>query len=220
MNSLPVPLLATAAIVTGCSTGTLTAGTPPQQAADGARADALVQVAQNIYNQEVSGSVGRSQVRRILRDRVLDRAIADGNRKALRAEALRQLFMPGKHVVRLRVMSARPPGHVLTDVGGRFVVGDEVGVLRAPDGRELGRVEISMQDVLGYRKLVNRLVGAQIVVRGRPGHVETSLPAVPTMSLPGSGTVTLDGQSYVVREFHERGFGQESLSVWLLVPSA
>lgn len=216
MHSLPVPLLAAAAIVTGCSTGTLTAGTPQQQTLDVARADALVQVAQNIYDQEVSGSVGRSQVRRILHDRVLDRAIADGNRKALRAEALRQLFMPGKHVVRLRVMKGN---HVLTDVGGRFVVGEEVGVLRAPNGRELGRLEISMQDVLGYRKLVKRLVGVQIVVRGRPGHVETSLHSVPSVSLPSSGSVTLGGRSYVVREFHERGFGHESLSVWLLVPT-
>jgi hypothetical protein len=216
MHSIPVPLLATAAIVTGCSTGTLTAGTPPQQTLAAARADALVQVAQNIYNQEASGSVGRSQVRRILRDGVLDRAIAAGNRTAARAEALRQLFMPGKHVVRLRVMKG---GTVLTDVGGRFVVGDEIGVLRAPNGRELGRIEISMQDVLGYRKLVHRLVGVQIVVRGRPGHVETSLPAVPHVSLPSSGTMTLGGRSYVVREFHESGFGAESLSVWLLVPS-
>ena len=217
MHSLPVPLLAAVALVSGCSTGTVAVGAPPQQTAADARADALVQVAQNIYNQEVSGSVGRSQVRRILRDRVLDRAIVDRDRKALRAEALRQLFLPGKHVVRLRVLRG---DRVLTDVGGRFVVGGEVGVLRAPDGRELGRVEISMQDVLGYRKLVNRLAGVQIVVRGRPGHVETSLPAVPSASLPGSGTVTVDGQSYVVREFHERGFGQESLSVWLLVPAA
>src|SRR5262245_14429721 len=216
MHSFPVPLLATAAIVTGCSTGTLTAGAPPQQAVDGARADALVQVAQNIYNQEVSGSVGRSQLRRILRDRDLDRAIVAGNRKAARAEALRQLFMPGKHVVRLRVMKGR---HTLTDVGGRFVVGDEIGVLHTAGGSTIGRVEISMQDVLGYRKLVKRLVGVAVVIRGRPGHVETSLPAAANVSLPSSGTVSIDGQSYVVREFNERGFGAESLSVWLLVPS-
>jgi hypothetical protein len=180
-------------------------------------ADTLVGVAQRIYTQEVSGSVGRSQVRRILHDRVLDRAIADGDRKALRAEALRQLFLPGKHVVRIRVMKG---DRVLTDVGGRFVVGDEVGVLRAADGHEIGRVEISMQDVLGYRRLVNRLLGAQIVVRGRPGHVESSLPAAADASLPSSGTVSLDGRSYAVREFHERGFGEESLSAWLLVPAA
>jgi hypothetical protein len=218
MYSFPAPLLATAALITaGCSTGTLgVAAQSPQPTAADARADALVQVAKNIYQQEVSGSVGRSQVRRILRDRVLDRAWVDGNRKALRAEALRQLFLKGKHVVRLRVMQS---GHVLTDVGGRFVVGDEIGVLRTANGQTAGRLEISMQDVLGYRKLVNRLTGAEIVIRGRPGHVETSLPAAASVSLPGSGTVSLDGQSYIVREFHERGFGQESLSVWLLVPS-
>jgi hypothetical protein len=204
MPLFPLSLIASAAMAV-CAGPTAT------------QADTLAQVAQRIYQQEVSGSVGRSQVRRILRDRVLDRAIADGDRKALRAEALRQLFLPGKHVVRIRVMKGAA---VLTDVGGRFVVGDEVGVLRAPDGHEIGRVEISMQDVLGYRKLVNRLLGAQIVVRGRPGHVETSLPAAANASLPSSGTVTLDGQSYVVREFHERGFGEELLSAWLLVPAA
>ena len=220
MHSFPAPLLATAALVTaGCSTGSLGVATPPQQSAAGARADALVQVAQNIYRQEARGAVGRAQVRRILRDPVLDRAWVDGNRAAVRAEALRQLFMKGKHVVRLRVTAARPTRHVLTDVGGRFVVGDEVGVLRTASAGTVGRLEISMQDVLGYRKLVNRLTGADVVIRGRPGHVETSLPAAANVSLPSSGTVSIDGRSYVVREFHERGFGQESLSVWLLVPA-
>jgi hypothetical protein len=214
MSLFPLSLVASAALaVCGCTSST---GSAPSADVAAVRADTLVGVARRIYTQEVSGSVGRSQVRRILRDRVLDRAIADGNRKALRAEALRQLFLPGKHVVRIRVMKGAA---VLTDVGGRFVVGDEVGALRAPDGREIGRVEISMQDVLGYRRLVNRLLGAQIVVRGRPGHVETSLPAAASAVLPSSGTVSLDGQSYVVREFHERGFGEEPLSVWLLVPS-
>jgi hypothetical protein len=123
--------------------------------------------------------------------------------------------MPGKHVVRLRLLRG---GRVLTDVGGRFVVGEEAAELRTPDGRDLGRLEISMQDVLGYRKLVNRLTGGDVVIRGSSGHVETSLPAAAAVSLPGSGTVSLRGQTYVVREFHEHGFGGEPLSVWLLVP--
>lgn len=179
------------------------------------RADTLAGVAQRIYQQEVSGAVGRAAVRRIARDPRLDRALADGNAKALRAEALRQLFEPGKHVVRLRVLRGR---RVLTDVGGRFVVGEDAAELRAADGRDLGRLEISMQDVLGYRKLVNRLTGADVVIRGSSGHVETSLPAAAAVSLPGSGTVTLQGRTYVVREFAEHGFGGEPLSVWLLVP--
>jgi hypothetical protein len=181
------------------------------------QADTLAQVAQRIYQQEVSGTVARAAARRVARDPALDRALADGNAKALRAEALRQLFAPGKHVVRLRVLRGR---RVLTDVGGRFVVGEAAAELRAPDGRDLGRIEVSLQDVLGFRKLVNRLTGADVVIRGSAGHVETSLPAAATASLPASGTVTLQGRSYAVREFSEHGFGGEPLRVWLLVPAA
>lgn len=178
-------------------------------------ADTLAGVAQRIYQQEVTGTVGRAAVRRVARDPRLDRALEAGDAKALRADALRQLFMPGRHVVRLRLLRG---DHVLTDVGGRFVVGEESAELRAPDGRDLGRLEISMQDVLGYRKLVNRLTGADVVIRGSAGHVETSLPAAARASLPSSGTVSLQGRTFVVREFHELGFGGEPLRVWLLVP--
>ena len=213
MRPLPLTLLACVGLV-GCG-GTGPGAHAAMSAAD-VRADTLVQVAQRIYRQEVTGVVGRSAVRRIARDRALTRALAAGRPAALRAEALRQLFLPGKHVVRLEVLQGR---RLRTDVGGRFVVGGESGVLRAPDGRRIGRLELSMQDVLGYRKLVSRLTGAQVVARGSAGHLETSLPAAAEASLPSDGTVSLLGQTYVVREFHERGFGGEPLSVWLLVPA-
>lgn len=183
-------------------------------------ADTLAGVAQRIYRQEVGGTVARAAVRRIARDPRLDRALETGDVRAVRAEALRQLFLPGKHVVRLRVITARPPHRALTDVGGRFVVGGPAAELRAPDGRFMGRLEVSLQDVLGYRKLVNRLTGADVVIRGRSGHVETSLPAAAAVSLPAGGSVTLHGRGYAVREFHEHGFGGEPLSVWLLAPDA
>jgi hypothetical protein len=109
---------------------------------------------------------------------------------------------------------------VLTDVGGRFVVGEAAAELHAPDGRSTGRIQVSMQDVLGYRKLVNRLTGADVLIRGSSGHVETSLPAATPVPLPARGTATLQGRSYVVREFSEHGFGGEPLSVWLLAPAA
>jgi hypothetical protein len=208
MPLLPLSLVATAALaVCGCTGGASAAAV---------RADTLVGVAQRIYQQEVTGTVGRAAVRRIARDPRLDSALEDGEARALRAEALRQLFEPGKHVVRLRVLRG---DRVLTDVGGRFVVGEEAAELRAPDGRDLGRLEISMQDVLGYRKLVNRLTGADVVIRGSSGHVETSLPAAAAVSLPADGTVSLQGRTYLAREFSERGFGGEPLRVWLLVPS-
>jgi hypothetical protein len=207
MPLFPLSLVAGAALaVCGCTGSADVAAV---------RADTLVGVAQRVYQQEIAGTVGRAAVRRIARDATLDRALAGGSAKAVRAEALRQLFMPGKHVVRLRLLRG---DRVLTDVGGRFVVGEQAAELRTPDGRDLGRLEISMQDVLGYRKLVRRLTGADVVIRGSSGHVETSLPAAAAVSLPGSGTVSLRGRTYFVREFHEHGFGGEPLSVWLLLP--
>jgi hypothetical protein len=78
-------------------------------------------------------------------------------------------------------------------------------------------IEASMQDVIGYVKLVHRLTGVQLIVRGAPGHVESSLAAAARAPLPASGDATIAGQDYVVRSFRERGFGGESLEVWLLI---
>jgi hypothetical protein len=73
-----------------------------------------------------------------------------------------------------------------------------------------------MQDVIGYVKLVHRLTGAQIVVRGQGGHVESSIAAAPA-ALPAAGTTTIAGHPYVVRSFSETGFAGEPLTVWILV---
>jgi hypothetical protein len=213
MRPLPLSLLAAGALAAcGCA-GLGVATTPSPSTAAGVRADTLVEVAKRIYSQEVAGSVGRGNVRRIAHDPALQRAIAGRGPGTVRAAALRELFLPGKHVVRVRVTRG---GRAVADVGGRFVVGGITGRLPGAGGR----LEISMQDVLGYRRLVHRMTGAEIVVRGRPGHVETSLPAAAAMSLPSAGTVAVQGQTYVVRQFQERGFGGEQLRVWLLVPGS
>jgi hypothetical protein len=181
-----------------------------------ARADTLASVARRIYRQEAGGEVGHVAVKRIGRDHVLLTALATGNRPALQAEALRQLYNPGKHVVRLSVVRA---GRTLTNVGGAFVVAPAHRELRAADGTALGRLEASMQDVIGYVKLVHRLTGAGVVVRGRAGHVESSLAAAKDAPLPTSGSVTIGGRAYIVRSFAETGYDKEPLSVWILSPS-
>ena len=171
------------------------------------RADTLAGVARRIYHQEAGGAVGHAAVKRIARDHSLLAALDRGSPTALRAAALRQLFNPGKHVVRLSLVRG---GQTLTNVGGAFVV--------APAKLPLhGAVlEASMQDVIGYVKLVRRLTGAQIVVRGAPGHVESSLAGAANLTLPASGSMTVAGSTYEVRSFREPGYGGESLTVWIL----
>jgi hypothetical protein len=94
----------------------------------------------------------------------------------------------------------------VTDVGGRFVV----------DGPSVNGLTISIQDVLGYVKLVSKLTGQGVIVRGRDGHVVSSSPAFLHVSLPSSGSVSVDGHEYLVRSFTEPGFAGETLRIWLL----
>ena len=208
MPRVPLTVLAVAAAaLPGCAAEQAADQDPPAMAVAGVRADTLGGVARRIYRQETDGAVGHAAVRRIARDPALLSALRSGNATALRAAALRQLFNPGKHVVRLSVMRG---GHTLTDVGGRFVVSPA-------HMRVQGDViEASMQDIIGYVKLVHRLTGADVVVRGAPGHVESSLPGAAAAALPASGNATIAGQAYVVRSFPEVGFGGEPLDVWVL----
>jgi hypothetical protein len=156
--------------------------------------DAYVHVAQRIYSSERDGPAVRASLRRISHDA----AAMHGSRP----ELLRQLYLPAFHVVRLRVVR---DGRA-TDVGGRFVV----------DGPSLNGLTISIQDVLGYVKLVSKLTGQGVVVRGKPGHVIASSPAFAHTKLPSSGTVSVDGHEYLVRSFTEPGFAGETLRIWLL----
>jgi hypothetical protein len=200
-------LAVAAAALPGCAAVQAADQDPPATAAAGVRVDTLVGVARRIYRQEAAGAVGHAAVERLARDRALIAAMRGDRPAALRAAALRQLFNPGKHVVRLRVSRG---GRTLADVGGRFVVSP--ARLRMHGDV----IEASMQDVIGFVKLVHRLTGAQVVVRGAPGHVESSLPGATEAALPASGAAAVAGQPYVVRSFREAGFGGEALEVWVL----
>jgi hypothetical protein len=205
---LPLTVLAVAAVaLPGCAAVQAADQDPPATAAAGVRADTLAGVARRIYHQEAAGAVGHVAVKRLARDRALITAMRGHRPGALRAAALRQLFNPGKHVVRLRVVRG---GRTLTDVGGRFVVSPA----RVRVHGDV--IEASMQDVIGFVKLVHRLTGVQVVVRGAPGHAESSLPGAIESALPASGNATIAGRRYVVRSFREVGFAGEALEVWIL----
>jgi hypothetical protein len=174
----------------------LAACAPPsgQAAVSDASLDAYANVARRVYSSEQDGSPVRASLRRISRDAAAMR----GDRAAL----LRQLFRPGYHVVRLRVVRG---GRVAGDVGGRFVVAGP-----SQDG-----MTISIQDAIGYVKLVHRLTGEGVVVRGRAGHVAASSPALAKASLPLAGDATVAGQRYAIMSFTEPGFAGERLRVWI-----
>jgi hypothetical protein len=219
---LPV-MCASALLAAGCgavqggatATSVATATPAPSDVAQ-IRADAYAVVAKRVYHEEAAGPEGRRNAARIARDQRFLRALQSGNAAAIRAAALHELFLPVKHVVRIRVVRG---GRTIVDVGGTFVSGSEGTELRAPNGADLGRLDVSMQDILGLTKLVRRFTPAEIVVRGRPGHVLASPPGLANVTMPDSGRVAIDGRQWAVSSFTRTGFAGEPLRISVLVPA-
>ncbi len=180
---------------------------------DQTRADTLAGVAQRIYYQEVFGSPNSAAFNLISTMPALVSALETGN-LALARDTLNRVIL--RHVVHERVVRGR---RTLVDVGLPFVVAGQRHALRAPDGTYLGRIEISIQDVIGFVKLFHRLTGADIVVRGSAGHAKSAPAAFRNLALPASGPVTVAGRTYFVSSFGRLGFGGEPLQVLILVPA-
>jgi hypothetical protein len=176
-----------------------------------ARADAFAEIARRIYDHEHAPVVGRSVVKHLGADPALIRALRTGDRPLIRARARRTVI---PHEVRVRIVRG---SRVLTDVGLPFVVQGAQADLRAPDGALLGRVAVSIQDVIGFVKLVSRQTGTEVVVRGQ-GRLATSLSGAAHARLPRSGRVRLAGRTYIVRSFREADFIGKPLTIWVLDP--
>lgn len=177
------------------------------------RVEAYAIVARHIYREEHAGVLVNGVVFRITNDARLRSALARRRFAVARAQAAKPVL---RHEVRVRI--TRGP-RVIVDVGLPFVVAGAQLDLKTGGGRLLGRVEVSIQDVVGFVRLVHRLTGAQVVVRGRAGRVESSFARANRVVLPPGGNVTLAGRRYAVASFSETGFAGEPLRVWLLIPS-
>jgi hypothetical protein len=226
-----VPLVA---LVPACgassSTGTRTARATAQAAASTdpaagrlgvAHASAglagAVAVAKHTYANEINGSRVHSDVRLVAGDQTLLNDLSRGDLAGAQAEAWSTMVNNrGQHITRISVVNG---SHVLVNAvwngNGSFVVAPLARPLYL-NGRNLGTLLVSVQDVVGYVKLVHVFSGAQSVVRGSSGQLRTSLPAAARVTLPSSGQVTIAGRRYRVGSFHARGWGTEALTVWVL----
>ncbi len=163
---------------------------------------------------EARGVVIHSDLRQIAHDRVLIEALGAHDTQLALAEANRQLV---RHVVRIRVLDG---ARVILDANSTsFDVGGSSLQLRGADGRVLGRLEITVQDIIGFDKLVHKLIHANVVVRSSRGRMRTTLPAAGRIPLPRSGCARVGARTFVVRSFAERGFARERLTIWILTPA-
>jgi hypothetical protein len=184
------------------------------------RIDRIVDVAKSSYHSETKGRALLQQLGRIARDGVLLNALRRGDVAGAQAEADAQLTSPANHFAHVTRISVVRGSRVLVNAtvnsDGVFVVAPGSRVLRSR-GRPLGTLLVSIQDVTGYVKVVHDLTGADVVARGASGHVRTSRGAPSFGRLPRSGPVTLAGRRYDVRSFRELGWGNEPLTVWILL---
>ena len=173
-------------------------------------AGTLRDVATLIYKGE-SGPRARLQVQRVQAYKPLQEAVAAHDPEAAR-KAIDVLLH--KHVVRLRVSTR---GALLADVGGPYVLAP----LRAPltqNGRQIGELELSIQDDEGYKRLAERLAGVHVVMSAGGHVVKNSLGTV-TTPIPASGPYAYQGHEYTVFTIPAEAFPSGPLTIRVLVPN-
>ncbi len=206
------PSSAATTAVSAPSSGGLS-GSPCGAAAPEVLARAAGSVAVRVYAGELSGSETRSDQRQVEEFTPLLSAVAAGQRAAV-TEAVTSLVFSHTHVVRLRVTRGSA---VLADVGGPYILAPVGGTLRF-HGQTVGHYVLSVQDDLGYVKLVTRFIGAPLVMRagshGLPVEGLTPGPA----GIPAHGPVRYRNVSYEAFSFNASSFPSGPLRISLLVP--
>lgn len=191
-----------------------------QIAACGARSTAAIAgvdraVAQRIYNGELHGNEVKVDLARISRSRELLGALSSSNTAAVYAAVHKIIYTPHWHITRLRVVRG---GHVLADVGGPYVIAPVSGTLRS-HGRTLASFEMSVQDDVGYVKLVTRFIGVPIdLYRGGSFLMGTLEPA--PSSVNNGQSLTVGKHSYRASVLDALAFPTGSLKAAIFTPSA
>ena len=192
---------AVAGSASACGTGT---------AASVAAVQSLV--ARRIYTGELHGSETRLDAARVRGYRPLLDAVASGDAAAVQGAVHQLVYMPHWHIVRLRVSTG---GRMIADVGGPHVLAPVTGALPGP-GRP--RFVMSVQDDLGYVKLITRFIGAPIDLYQGGSLVMGTLPAA-RAELAQNATVTVAGRRYEAQRIAVRAFPGRPLEAVLFVPA-
>ena len=181
--------------------------------------DTLSRVASLIYAGE-GGPHALIQLHRAQQDGALLAAVAARDPAATR-KAVVGLVFNHTHIVRMRVSAG---GHLLSDVGGPYVLAPVSGALRL-HGKRIGSLTLSIQDDEGYLRLAKRLVGLDVLMYMNPTSphpelVKNSLgPGVGGFSsVPTSGLYTYRGRTFRVFTLNARSFPSGSLRISVLIP--
>jgi hypothetical protein len=178
--------------------------------------DRLTATARAAYRNQVSGPHSIDILHQVGRDPTLLRLLGSHNLRAARTYVARQFHDVWYHwhVSRMRI---RQGSTLVTENGVRFCLAASQMVLRA-GGRNVGTLQVSMQDEIGFVRLMHRRYAVQVVIRGRgPAQLRASMRAAGLAKLPARGDVSLHGRRYAVRSFHELSWNGEPVTIWILM---
>ncbi len=173
-------------------------------------------VAERIYAAEVSSSETAGDKRQIESNGPLLSALESGDSAALHT-AVHSLVYSHTHIVRLRVSSG---SQLLDDEGGPYILAPISGRLRS-HGKEVAHFVFSVQDDLGYVKLVARFIGVPLLMRTDAGNVPVpGLLSPGPASIPDHGRVIYRGTKYAAYSFKAQAYPSGRLRISLLLPDA
>lgn len=185
-----------------------------------ATASVDARVAWRIYYGELHGSEVSADVARVRGDGKLLRALASSNEAAVYAAVNVLVYTHHWHIVRLRVVKS---GRVIADIGGPYIIAPVSGALQW-QGRKVGSYVMSVQDDLGYVKLVSRFIGVPIdLYETPPAHgsfVMGTLKPAPPASVQNGQSVTVGGGAYQAHALTALAFPTGTLRAVLFVPSS
>jgi hypothetical protein len=148
----------------------------------------------------------------VLRARPLIDAVHSGNVAAISHAAHYQQAGTHQHISHLYIWFG---GRLIGNFGVDFCVRGPSGQIRGPNGR-VATVKLTVQDLIGFSRIVHRIYGIETVIRGSRGDVRTAFPAAARRSLPDSGVVTIAGRRFAVGTFSEQALDGQAIKVWVL----
>jgi hypothetical protein len=190
------------------------ASTGPCGAASAATiASVDMKVARRIYEGELRGGQVSADIAHITGDRELLSALASSDEATVGARVHTIVYTPHWHIVRLRVAKN---GRVLADVGGPEIIAPVSGPLRW-QGRKVGSFVMSVQDDIGYVKLVSRFIGVPVDLYREGSFLTGTLQPAPPSASAGQ-SVTVAGRTYEAHVLDTLAFPTGTLQAALFVP--
>jgi hypothetical protein len=177
----------------------------------------MLATARAAYANQVSGRHSLDVLHRVGSDPILISDLQAHNAAAARAYVAFKFRRTWYHwhVSRMRVSQG---GRRVTEIGVPFVLPPSSTTIRGTGGRPVGTLDVSMQDEIGFVRLMHRHHPVQVVLRGRRrSTLRTSLHAAALVKLPRSGTVRLGHTRYQVRSFQEQSWEDGPVTIWILM---